>query len=391
MALRKQKDQVTLPGGAIFELRRPDSLTPYARNPRKNDEAVSAVGRSIAEFGFRSPIEVDGDGEIVAGHTRLKAAIERGDEFVPVITWPDMRGDKSKAYRIAANKTGEIAEWDEGLLRDLLIELQDSEHSFNLAPLGFDEDELKALLAGSNGSSEIVEDEVPEPPEEPTTKVGDMWVFGEHRLLCGDATDSRTHEHLLAGEAPDVVLTDFPYGVGVDYESFTDDEKSVTALVDSIMPLLLRWPVVVMTTGIPLMWLYPRPSWMMAWVHPAGMGSGPWGFTQLNPILCYGKCPYLAKGLGRRPDALVLVADREGVEGHPTPKPMKVWSWLVERITPDPKALIFDPFLGSGTTLIAAEQLGRRCFGMEIEPRYRDVAIQRWENLTGGKAALLND
>ena len=130
------------------------------------------------------------------------------------------------------------------------------------------------------------------------------------------------------------------------------------------------------------MWFYPRPTWVMAWVHPAGMGNGPWGFNQFHPILCYGPDPYLARGLGSRPDSLVLAVDREGVEGHPTPKPVKVWSWLVQRVTPDASALVYDPFLGSGTTLIAAEQLGRTCYGIEIEPRYVDVILQRYMNLT---------
>ena len=134
------------------------------------------------------------------------------------------------------------------------------------------------------------------------------------------------------------------------------------------------------------MWYYPKPTWVMAWIHPAGSGRGPWGFCLNNPILCYGGDPYLKCGHGSKPDAFVMAADREGVEGHPVPKPIKVWEWLVERVTPKIKALVLDPFVGSGTTIIACEKLNRRCYAMEIDPGYCDVAVKRWEDFTGNKA-----
>jgi tRNA G10 N-methylase Trm11 len=188
-----------------------------------------------------------------------------------------------------------------------------------------------------------------------------------------------------------LVLTDPPYGVGINYESFDDTTAEVAALIRGFMPLVLRWPVVLLTPGIPAMWAYPPPKWLLAWVHPAAAGGCPWGFSSLNPILAYGPDPYLAKGLGRRDSTLVSAADRKGDDqDHPVAKPVEVWRWLMERGSVSIGDNILDPFLGSGTTLIAAEQLGRRCYGMEIEPKYVDVIVARWEAFTGKKAVLVD-
>ena len=137
------------------------------------------------------------------------------------------------------------------------------------------------------------------------------------------------------------------------------------------------------------MWSYPKPDWLLGWSHPAPTGRCPWGFTGLHPVLAYGKDPYLARGLGGRSTALILAAGREGQEGHPTPKPVEVWKWFLERGSPAAGELVIDPFLGSGTTLIAAEQLGRICHGIEIEPKYVTTSILRWQNFTGKKAYRL--
>ncbi len=130
------------------------------------------------------------------------------------------------------------------------------------------------------------------------------------------------------------------------------------------------------------MWRYPKPKWVLAWVHPAGNGRCPWGFSCFNPILAYGKDPYLAKGKGSRPDTIVSATDRKDVEGHPVVKPMEVWEWLLDRVTPERESLVLDPLAGSGTTIIAAERLGRRCIAMEINPGYCDVIRQRYADYT---------
>lgn len=217
----------------------------------------------------------------------------------------------------------------------------------------------------------------------PVTRPGDLWILGKHRLLCGDSTNSAHVSELVANAKISATVTDPPYGVGVDYENHADTLEAAQKLIDGFMPFVLAFGPAVLTPGIPAMWYYPRPAWLMAWVHPAPAGSCPWGFAGLNPILCYGKDPYLAAGLGRRPDSISLAADRQGVEGHPTPKPLAVWSWLVERVTTKANKAVYDPFTGSGTTIIACQQLNRRCFGLEIEPKYCDVALERWAEYTG--------
>jgi len=235
---------------------------------------------------------------------------------------------------------------------------------------------------------EIVEDEVPEPPVDPVTKAGDLWLLGEHRLLCGDSTKAEDVGRLMAGERADACVTDPPYGINFDYEGFDDSPENADRLIEKVMPLILSHPCAALTPGQPAMWSYPQPTWTGAWVHPSASGGCPWGFPGNNVILYYGADPYLKSGKGRRPDSISLAADRKGVEGHPCPKPIAVWAWLVERLTTEQGQLVFDPFLGSGTTLIAAEQLGRRCYGMEISCQYSDVICQRWAKLTGRQPIL---
>jgi len=187
----------------------------------------------------------------------------------------------------------------------------------------------------------------------------------------------------MRGEKADCTITDPPYGVGVDYGAFKDTNENVRDLIKRVMPIIEQHLPAAMTPGIPAMWDYPRPAWVGAWVHPAPTGGCPWGFVGNNPILYYGADPFLKAGMGRHPDCLVMASDRQGEEGHPTPKPLKVWSWLVERMTTTEGKTILDPFLGSGTTLIAAEKLGRTCFGLEIDPKYCDVIIKRYCDYTG--------
>lgn len=302
---------------------------------------------------------------------------------LPAIVLEGLSDAQKQALRIADNKLALNATWDDDLLRAELAELRDLD--FNLELTGFGEDELLGIFADRN-SGLTDPDDVPEAPTEPVTQPGDVWLLGRHRLVCGSATSQTDHALAVADAEIDAVVTDPPYGVGIAYDTFDDNETDVRELIEGFMPLVRQWPIVAFTSGHRMMWDYPKPTWMLAWVHPAGMGSGPWGFTMLNPILVYGADPYLKRRLGGRGDVLVLAADREDQKGHPVAKPVDAWKWLVERVTTQAGTHVLDPFVGSGTTIIAAEMTGRACHAIEISPAYCDVTIQRWQNFTGNTA-----
>jgi DNA modification methylase len=216
-----------------------------------------------------------------------------------------------------------------------------------------------------------------------------------HRLLCGDSTVATDVARALRGNAS-LCLTDPPYGLGGtssvknDYVEYEDSRDNIVRLIEGFLPLAQSAaPVVALTPGNGNQRLYPHPTWTMAWFTPAGVGRGPWGFCCWQPILCFGKDPKLARGQGCHPDAIVHTEAGEK-NGHPCAKPIKLWCWLVERAS---KAgdLIFDPFSGSGTTIIAAEMTGRVCDAIEVSPAYVDIAVTRWQRFTGRCAALAGD
>ena len=192
-------------------------IKPYDNNPRQNDQAVEAVARSIRQFGFRQPIVVDTEGVIIVGHTRYKAALKLGLEKVPVHVATDLTPEQIKAYRIADNKTAELAEWNYELLPIELGELRAC--NFDLGLLGFDQDELAKLLDPGVKEGLTDPDEVPEPPDEAITRPGDLWILGDHRLLCGDSSKPEDVDRLLAGATIHLVNTDPPYNVRVEPRS----------------------------------------------------------------------------------------------------------------------------------------------------------------------------
>src|SRR3954467_9357985 len=200
-----------------IELRPIDQIKPYDKNPRDNDEAVDAVATSITEFGFRQPVVVDGDGVIVVGHTRYKAAQKLGMEEVPVHVATDLTPAQAKAYRIADNQTANIATWDKELLPLELRDLQGM--NFDLNTLGFDEEELAQFLPGDIPNGLVDPDAVPEPPDKAITQPGDLWILGDHRLLCGDSSKPEDVDRLLDGAKIQLVNTDPPYNVDVQPRS----------------------------------------------------------------------------------------------------------------------------------------------------------------------------
>ncbi|MBC7835959.1 MAG: DNA modification methylase, partial [Phycisphaerales bacterium] len=192
-----------------IEMRPTEWVTPYDKNPRRNDEAVEAVARSIREFGFRQPIVVDGDGVIVVGHTRWKAAQRLGLATVPVHVAGELTAEQARAYRIADNQSAQIAEWDPDLLAQELTGLKAMD--FDLSLLGFNDDELSEWMAPPANEGIAPADEVPEAPESPITQPGDLWALGAHRLLCGDSTKAADVDRLMDGQEAALCATDPPY------------------------------------------------------------------------------------------------------------------------------------------------------------------------------------
>ncbi len=395
-----------------------DDLKPHPKNPRVHpDSAIEKLERSIKEFGWTNPILVSADGYILAGHARVKAAEKAGISEVPVIYLP-LEGAKAEAYLIADNRLQDETDWDYEKLKDLLQELDTGELDLELT--GFDMDEIEELIAQLHVPEEIVEDEVPEPPEEPITKPGDLWILGRHRLLCGDATKAEDVERLMDGKKADMVFTDPPYNIGYDYWDYLDNKEAgeYKKWCEQWFRILVKHsPIILITIGQwnMKMWFdIEKPLGIIAWIaRNKTSGSKISLFSVWEPILVYAK---KIKKLKRNKADVVeglLVRDEEefvhdvnkaieyvknncdlveinnkrqtDVELHKCPKQVRLLKELLLRYS-SRHALILDVFGGSGTTLIAAEQLSRTCYMMELDPIYCDVIIKRWENLTGQKA-----
>tara|TARA_R110000737_G_scaffold58109_1_gene83924 strand:- start:189 stop:1352 length:1164 start_codon:yes stop_codon:yes gene_type:complete len=371
------------------------SVIPYARNPRRNGAAISKVAASLQEFGWRQPIVVDAEMVVVAGHTRLEAARSLGMAEVPVHVATGLTPEQIKAYRLADNRVGQEAEWDEELLRLELGELEGMDFALDLT--GFDSDELLELMADPFEEGQTDPDEVPDAPEEPVTQRGDVWLLGKHRLVCGDSTNANDVENCMDGKKADLVLTDPPYGLGAgkesgknDYTGYDDTRENLIELAKDWLPMAQSVAhTVVFSPGVTNQWLYPEPDWVFCWFYGGGQLRSSWGFNCWQPFLCYGKDPSLASGHGGRPDAVDMntPANAKDID-HPCPKPIKLWEWLLNRLVFSPTAVLFEPFGGSGTTIIAAEMRGISCHAIELSPEYCDVIVQRWENFTGKTAKL---
>ncbi|MFH1373980.1 MAG: DNA modification methylase [bacterium] len=409
----QEPDRAQNPGLFKVELIPIQQLRPNPTNPRHNDHAVDAVARSIQAFGWNCPIITDADLNIAAGHTRLKAAKKLGFTKVPVIRVPGLVGAKLIGYGIAENKVAEIADWDEESLQQLIAELNE-DVDFDLNALGYDDNELTRLLdQGFPGSLEK-EDEAPPLPEQPITKTGDLWLLGQHRLLCRDATKIEDVRQLTDGQRVDCLLTDPPYGVnyssrgrkkqawgGIQNDNLDPDHLEkflVTAFKNaaavsrpgatgyvfhgiSKAGIRIAFERAFLGAGFQL-------GSTIIWVKPsASMGWGDYR-EQHEPIL-YGWLGKDHRRIKDRTQTTVWQIGRDGDYRHPTQKPVALISRALRNSTIRGE-VVLDPFVGSGTTIIACEQLGRRCFAMEVDPRYCDVAVQRWECCMGRKANMIS-
>lgn len=374
------------------------SLIPYARNSRTHSDAqVAKIAASIREFGFLNPIIVDGANGIIAGHGRVMAAQKLGLETLPVIEASHLTEAQKRAYIIADNRLALDAGWDNDLLK---IELQDLQAGgFDLALTGFEIGEIEGFLAEqTEGLTDP--DDVPDAPETPVTVEGDVWLLGRHRLVCGSCTVQTDVDSALQGRKADLCLTDPPYGLGDkkasgknDYATYEDTLENLIALAADWLPIARSVAnAVVFSPGVTRQWIYPEPSWVICWFYGGGQLRSSWGFNCWQPFLCYGKDPSLANGKGARPDAVDMnTPANAGDIDHPCPKPVKLWEWFLERLTFSPNAVIYEPFNGSGTTLIAAERKGISVAAIELDPRYVDVAVKRWQEFTGQSATLEGD
>lgn len=374
-------------------------LRPYACNPRTHsDEQVAQIAASIREFGWTNPVLVDGESGIIAGHGRVLAARKLGMSEVPCIELAHMTEAQRRAYIIADNQLAMNAGWDFDLLKLEIGELNEAD--FDLGLLGFGDELLESLLAPDGTEGLTDPDDVPEPPVDPVTKLGDVWVLGRHRIVCGSCTEVETVDKALQGRKADLCLTDPPYGLGDkkasgknSYDQYEDTLDNLKELAALWLPLARAHSVaVVFSPGVTRQWIYPEPDWVICWFYGGGQLRSPWGFNCWQPFLCYGKDPSLANGKGARPDAVNMnVPANSGDLNHPCPKPVKLWEWLLERMVFSPNAVLYEPFSGSGTTIIAAEMRGISVGAIELSPAYVDVAVKRWQAFTGERATLEGD
>lgn len=416
-----------------------EAIKPYPGNPRDNDDAVDAVAASLTEFGFRQPIVVDADGVIIVGHTRWKAAKKLGLAKVPVHIATDLPPEKVRAYRIADNQTATLAEWDMDLLPIELKDLQQADYDLSL--LGFDDAELAKMLDCDVEQGLTDPDSIPAPPDEAISKRGEVYVLGDHRLMCGDSTNADDVARLMGGEKADLCFTSPPYGQQRDY---TNECKEKCQDWDGLMrgvfgnlPMADAGQVLVNLGLIHRAgeWIPYWESWIdwmreqgwlrvgwYVWDQGAGL-PGKWNgryspshefvfhfnrvsvepkkFVKKKPeniretstsrstmrrkdgTLKALSNPGASSQPNKIPDSVIRINRMHGGHGidHPAIFPVELPAHVINSW----QGVVYEPFCGSGTTIIAAEQLNRQCFGMEISPKYCDITRRRWAEFVHGE------
>lgn len=382
--------------------KRIEDIIPYENNPRKNDDAVDAVANSIKQFGFKVPIVIDQNNVIVCGHTRYKASKKLGLKTVPCVIADDLTEDQIKAFRLADNKTNELAEWDVDMLMQELSEI-----SIDMSEFGFIDD------AVDTDYSDVQEDGYEEKEiEEPKSQYGDIYQLGNHRLMCGDSTSIDDVEKLLGGNEIDLVLTDPPYGVDIVQGAKVDGDKpfgkgtvgitnvckaneyipikgdETTDTARDFYNLISQMSKVQIIFGGNYFtdFLYPSRCWIV-WDKESPSDNY---FADVELAWC--SLDHNAKLYRWLWNGMCKKGDKktEGLKRvHPTQKPVGMLGEILKDFSEE-NDIVFDGFGGSGSTLIACEQLNRKCYMIEYEPHYVDVIIDRWEQFTGQKAVKLN-
>ena len=373
-------------------------IIPYENNPRINDEAVGDVVESIKQCENLDPIEIDENNVILAGHTRLKALQELGYTETECIRYSGLTEKQKKKYRLLSNKTGEKAEWDFDKLKIELADLDFGDFDF-----GFD-------LPEDEEEVEIIEVELPEEVET-RCKPGDVWQLGEHRLICGDSTDTAVIDRLMGGIKAKMAFTDPPYGVeytgGIQIKpdgTFIHDNREMiqnddTDIYDDVFKTLSQ-----NVSGACYVWFadtrakslyenaekYGDIHSLLIWVKNGGYGALNANYKQKHEPCLYWKPKGAALNfVGATTETTVWNIDKDGINKyHPTQKPVALAGKAIRNHKAD---TVLDLFGGSGSTLIACEQLNRKCYMAELDEHYCDVIIQRWENFTGKEAVLIGD
>ena len=381
-----------------------ERLIPYARNARTHsDMQVAQIAGAIKQWGWTTPVLAGEDGTIIAGHARVLAAHMLGITDVPVMVAQGWSEAQKQAYVLADNKLALNAGWDETLLRLELADLRDLGANLNL--IGFSDDELTSIFArADNGLTDP--DDVPEAPDEPISRVGDVWILERHRLVCGDGTDSSTVERALCGIRPHLMVTDPPYGVQYDPTwrvrrgASMKTNKMGAVLNDDRADWRDAWTL--FPGDVAYVWCaslhndvviasleacgFSRRAHVI-WVKDRftlGRGDYQW---QHEPLWYCVKGAAHWSGDRKQSTVWTIPAREDGGHGHGTQKPVECMRRPMLNNSSAGQA-VYDPFLGSGTTIIAAEMTGRTCHAIELSPAYVDVAVRRWQAFTGKAAAL---
>ncbi|EMW6211862.1 ParB N-terminal domain-containing protein [Enterococcus faecalis] len=386
-----------------IKVQKTEDLIPYEKNPRHNEDAITAVAKSIEKFGFKVPIVVDASNVIVNGHTRLKAAKYLGLKEVPTIIADDLTPEQIKAFRLADNKVGEIATWDEELLNAELDELADLD--FDMTEFGFDLPDIEGEEV------EVIEDEFEEElPAEPISKLGDIYQLGRHRLMCGDSTNSLEVEKLMGNKKADLLITDPPYNVAYEgkvkealtikndsketnefhsflYEAFSAAINNMK-LGSSFYVWYASSEVVNFHTALEEAGFLVKQE--LIWNKNSMVLSRQDYHWKHEPCLYGWASGGSHSWYSDRKQTTILNFDRPTVnKEHPTMKPVALFDYQIKNSSKQGDCIL-DLFGGSGTTLIACEQNEREAYLMELDPRYVDVIIARWEAFTGEVAVKIS-
>jgi DNA modification methylase len=421
---RLKSEGIGMPSEVTTEIRiwPIDKLVVYAHNPRKNEGAVDLMCGSIREFGFKIPCLVRSDGELIDGHLRLKAARKLGITDIPVILCDEWTPAQVKAFRLMVNRSATWGEWDEELLAIELLDLQTSD--FDLSLTGFEAQEIDDLLLKDPPE----EDDAPLLPAVPVTKPGDLWLCGPHRVLCGDATDVQVVSRLLNERKPILMVTDPPYGIELDSEwrdraglngrgraepsylkhrikghretSMSGDTRADWSGAFELVPSLevgYVWHASKFTREVlngllrigflhhqQIIWNKGRAVLTRT---PYWFAHEPCWFVRKKNAPWYGKAGENTTVWDSPSPKFIMGGSDEEKFDHPTQKPIELMRRPILNHTKVGE-LVYDPFLGSGTTLAAAEVTQRVCYGLDLDPKYIDVVVERWQGLTGKKATL---